>query len=159
MDISSIGHAELARLMLRSLFRCYDAGGHSMGRSERSQLLEAALALLPPPVDGELPWAALEAEYRKRINVLPRQLLLPFDQFPIFLMNSEELAIQLLLALEDWYARNGYDEFGEVYTFERTTVEAILDLMDGTHQMLQAEAEELKEECAKRRYCLYRLVW
>ena len=38
-----------ARTFLRIIWQIYDVGGHSMGRSEESMLLEMAMRLMGPP--------------------------------------------------------------------------------------------------------------
>lgn len=45
----------MVRALMRRLWQFYDAGGHSMGRSDRSKLLEAAIGIFPSQMLPEFP--------------------------------------------------------------------------------------------------------
>lgn len=47
--LKNLSNIELARLLLRHLWRRYDTGGISHGRSQESKILEEAMDLIPPP--------------------------------------------------------------------------------------------------------------
>jgi hypothetical protein len=104
VDITSIPDHILVRLFMRKLWQAYDSGGHSVGRSLASFLLEGYLGLhecrdLPDiPVDLR----GLSDEAQRRQPVLYRHCIFgnPCD---LSVVSNYDISMLCLLALMKWY--------------------------------------------------------
>jgi hypothetical protein len=131
--LSELKNEELARLILRELWRFQDASGASMGRSLRSALLEAAMELLPPPQDiGDPDALTLFDLYEEAAKGSRREAVTLEGQthFPdIGLITDRELAIMLIDHLRSWYEDDAKENPKEPLVNEQTVLKRALVLL------------------------------
>ncbi len=141
-DFSNYG---LARMIMKFLWRCYDSGGVSMGRSLRAGLLEACTNILPQPPEYEIwdedildavdMWGLVEeADKRTQARKSNEVQLVLFQE--VEFIPDWEFSCLTISRLVEWYANEALKsewDFGS----ERKVVYALFSFMRGPHIIKQ----------------------
>ena len=116
VEISHLPNEILARLFFRRLWQGYDSGGVSVGRSLRSDLVEAYTSLFPLEIDAIFPFGlrdfANEAKKRKPLN--HRQIIFG-DLSKLDLVSNTEIGLLCIEGFRVWYYNHKNERTSEGY--------------------------------------------
>lgn len=155
MKIKELDNKQLARELLRILWRTYDDQGVSIGRSFRAGYLEQALDLIPMVkiIDDDFDDKFHLNEFLKEANLrlkkkIPAQGML-FTELPF--ISDEALAGKLLEKIADYYDEDAKRP-DHLSIIERQILDAARSLIPLPYNCPDYKKEELYFESKDRRY-------
>ncbi|MFC1775591.1 hypothetical protein ACFLY0_01925 [Patescibacteria group bacterium] len=154
--LECLSDEELARLLLRQLWQCYDSGGISIGRSPESQLLEAVMNIIPLPdlVDMDRFYSDdIMIEARIRFAVIERESC-EMKQYALFQQNptlsDNCLAYLLLKKLTNLYEKEEFPRLAEVGLITSAMKLISIDLIENLESLPDFSGKVLLQEAADR---------
>lgn len=123
-EISNMPNDILARLFFRRLWQGYDSGGHSVGRSLQSSLLESYLALNEHEHLREFPLGLRDfaQEADARASMIHKQTIMG-NLDDLSMVSSHDVSLLCLEALRVWYHIHADEKHPQGYGYVANTWE------------------------------------